>query len=76
MTRKITKVKEPILPVDLNLIKLLFGPPPVLATENPHRYWELFEQFAAAIVPGSVIEWIWLKDIVDLSWEIRPAASL
>ncbi len=69
MTRKTTKLKGPILPVDLNLIKLLLGPP-VLSTENPHRYWELFEQFAAAIAPNSVVEWIWLKDIVDLTWEI------
>jgi hypothetical protein len=70
MTSKTPKVKGPILPVDIKLIKVLLGPPPVLRTENPHRYWELFEQFAAAIAPSSIVEWMWLKDIADLTWEI------
>jgi hypothetical protein len=70
MTGKTTKVKRPVLRVDITDIKFLLGPPPVLRTENPHLYWELFEQFAEAIAPSSIVEWIWLKDIVDLSWEI------
>ena len=70
MTDKRKKAKSSVLPVNIDLVRTLLGPPPLLTTENPHQYWELFEQFADAIEPKNVIEWLWLKDIVDLSWEI------
>jgi hypothetical protein len=70
MTGKRTNIKRPIPRVDITDIKFLLGPPPVLTTEDPHRYWELFERFADEIAPSSIVEWIWLKDIVDLTWEI------
>jgi hypothetical protein len=70
MTDGAPTLKRPVLAADIRLIKLLLGPPPVLTTENPARYWELFEQFAYAVAPRNMVEWLWLKDIVDLSWEI------
>jgi hypothetical protein len=33
-------------------------------------YWELFEHFADEIAPSGITEWIWLKNIANLTWEI------
>src|SRR5262245_18912467 len=51
-------------------IKALFGDPPLLSTEDPNLYWEMFDRFAGSVAPKNIIEWLWIKDIVDLSWEI------
>jgi hypothetical protein len=51
-------------------IQALFGDPPLLSTEDPHLYWEMLDRFAGSVEPRNVIEWLWIKDIVDLSWEI------
>ncbi len=49
----------------------LFGDPPVLSTENRKIYSDLLCKVAQAVKPKNIIEWMWIKDIVDLSWEIR-----
>ena len=46
------------------------GPTPLLKFENRQVYEELVAQFAAAVTPTDGIEWLWLKDVADLSWEI------
>jgi hypothetical protein len=51
-------------------IRALFGDPPLLSTEDPNLYWEMFDRFAESIAPRNIIEWLWVKDIVDLCWEI------
>ena len=51
-------------------IEVLFGVPPLLSTEDPRLYWEMLDRFAGFVEPRNVIEWLWVKDIVDLSWEI------
>jgi hypothetical protein len=51
-------------------IEALLGDPPVLSTENPTLYWDMLDRFAKSVVPRNIIEWLWIKDIVDLSWEI------
>ena len=51
-------------------IEALFGDPPLLSTEDPNLYWDMFDRFAEFVDPKNIIEWLWLKDIVDLSWEI------
>jgi hypothetical protein len=51
-------------------IKALFGVPPVLSTEDPNLYWDVFDRFAEFVDPKNIMEWFWVKDIVDLSWEI------
>jgi hypothetical protein len=51
-------------------IKALFGVPPVLSTEDPNLYWDMFDRFAEFVDPKNIMEWLWVKDIVDLSWEI------
>jgi len=51
-------------------IQALFGNPPLLSTEDPNLYWDMLDRFAESIAPRNIIEWVWVKDIVDLSWEI------
>ena len=51
-------------------IEVLFGDPPLLSTEDPRLYREMLDRFAGSVEPRNIIEWLWVKDIVDLSWEI------
>jgi hypothetical protein len=51
-------------------IQALFGDAPLLSTEDPGLYWEMLDRFAASVEPTNVIEWLWVKDVADLSWEI------
>jgi hypothetical protein len=51
-------------------IQALFGDPPLLSTEDPNLYWDMFGRFAEFVEPKNIIEWVWVKDSVDLSWEI------
>src|SRR6476660_2119417 len=51
-------------------IEVLFGAPPLLSTEDPRLYRDMLDRFVGSVEPRNVIEWLWVKDIVDLSWEI------
>ena len=51
-------------------IQALFGDPPLLSTEDPNLYWDMLDRFAESIAPRNIIEWLWVKDVADLSWEI------
>ena len=51
-------------------IEALFGDPPLVSTEDPNLYWDMLDRFAEFVDPKNIIEWLWLKDIVDLCWEI------
>jgi hypothetical protein len=51
-------------------VKAAFGEPPLLSTEDANIYWAMLDHFAEAVDPKNAIEWIWVKDIADLSWEI------
>ncbi len=50
---------------------VLFGPPALLPGESLVEYWRLYSMFQADLAPTDVIEKIWLRDIVDLQWEVR-----
>jgi hypothetical protein len=51
-------------------IRSLFGYALVLKTEDDQLYWNCMQQFINCVEPQDVIEWLWVKDVVDLSWEI------
>jgi hypothetical protein len=53
------------------LIKKLWGPPPLLRSEDPAVYWKLGLAMAEAVQAADLIEWMYLKDVVDYTWEIR-----
>ncbi len=52
-------------------VRALLGRPPVLISEDPSAYETMFANMAAAVMPRDAMEWILMKDCVDLSWEIR-----
>jgi hypothetical protein len=49
---------------------LLFGPAPILESEDSKAYNELLACVSEHVKPRGIIEEIWVRDIVDLSWEI------
>jgi hypothetical protein len=48
----------------------LFGHAPTLKSEDNKVYWDFLNEVAGCLKPKDIIEWLWLKDVVDLSWEI------
>jgi hypothetical protein len=55
---------------------LFFGPPPLIAGEDPAAYDDLLERFTAAIKPTDVLEEMWMRDSVDLTWETQRLRHL
>jgi len=52
-------------------IKMLWGSPPILPSEDVEIYYLIAAQFARTVKPKDIIEWFWVRDILDLAWEIR-----
>lgn len=51
-------------------ITTLMGPPPLLRSDVPEVYEALTAQCAVALAPRDMVEWLMLRDFVDLSCEI------
>lgn len=47
-----------------------FGPPPLLGGEDNAAYAALLKQVRDGVAPDGVIEDIWVRDVVDITWEI------
>jgi hypothetical protein len=52
-------------------IREIWGDPPLLRSEDPETYEKLARQISEAVRLIDAVEWLWTKDILDLSWEIR-----
>jgi hypothetical protein len=52
-------------------IEALLGAPLLLRSEDPEVYNDLLGHFAGCVEPKDIIEWFWVKDITDHTWEIR-----
>jgi hypothetical protein len=46
------------------------GPPPLIDGEDSAAYNQLHGGIMAAVKPKDFLEGIWLRDVVDLSWEV------
>src|SRR5262245_32620171 len=57
--------KSEVLAVDS-----IFGPPPILPGEDKSAYEALIRRVTADVKPADIIEKMWVRDIVDLTWEI------
>ncbi|MFQ6019024.1 MAG: hypothetical protein ACE5KF_12625, partial [Kiloniellaceae bacterium] len=44
---------------------------PLITGEDPADYDCLLARLGAAVAPEDAIEWLWLKDVVDLAWEVQ-----
>jgi hypothetical protein len=51
-------------------IAAFFGPPPVLRSEDPRAYEQLFAEQVREWDPQDTSEWLLVKDLTDLGWEI------
>jgi hypothetical protein len=56
---------------DLADLKELFGPPPVLSSEDSNAYDAVMVRFVESIKPKDFIEQMFIKDLTDSTWEIR-----
>jgi hypothetical protein len=54
----------------------LFADPPLAGNEARENYESLFTAIAAAAKPKDAIAWLFVRDITDLSWEIRRERAL
>jgi hypothetical protein len=57
-----------LVPTD---VRALFGDPPLLRGEEASLYNNLMDQFSRLVEPRDMIEWWWVKDMTDHTWEIR-----
>ena len=48
----------------------IFGPAPILEGEDAESYNGLLARVSGEVKPTGIIEEIWIRDIVDLTWEI------
>jgi hypothetical protein len=48
----------------------LFGPSPLVEGEDARQYDEIQTRFSATIKPKDILEEMWTRDVVDLTWEI------
>lgn len=63
----------PLVPDD---IADLLGPRPLMSGESVDRYDAMFARLVVEFQPDSVIEWILLRDVQDLTWEIQRVRAL
>ena len=52
-------------------VRALLGPSWIIEGEDPERYEELLAAVGAAVQPKDLIDWLLLKDVVALTWEIQ-----
>jgi hypothetical protein len=52
-------------------VQALFGDPPLLRGEDDGLYYTLMEHFTKLVGPKDMMEWLWVKDMTDHTWEIR-----
>jgi hypothetical protein len=49
----------------------IFGPPPLIDGEDAKAYDEMLLRVSSAEKPTDFLEEIWVRDVVDLTWEIH-----
>ena len=54
----------------------LFGPPPIIRGEKADAFEALLARVRADVKPIDIIEEIWVRDAVELVWEIRRLRRL
>jgi len=44
--------------------------PALMKHESPEAYFELGKLLVAELAPRNIIEWLWVKDFIDYTWDI------
>ena len=68
MTHALAEIPSISLPD--NLAKFL-GDPPLVGDETAESYNSFFTAIVADVKPTNSIDWLYTKDVADLSWQIR-----
>jgi hypothetical protein len=64
-------------PADLDPeLRQILGPPPLYQGESEADYNQLYDHVRKAVLPKDVIEEIWVRDVVDLTWEANRLRRL
>ena len=58
-------------PPTLSSVRPLLGPSWIIEGEDPERYEKVLAEVGAAAQPIDFIDWLLVKDMVDLTWEIQ-----
>ena len=58
---------QPLIPAH---IAEIFGPPPVIQKKHVPFYDRLLAGLVTELEPSSMLEWLAVKELADLSWEI------
>lgn len=58
------------------MLESLFGPAPILESEESQAYDTFLERVAVTVAPADVIEEMFVRHFVDLSWENNRYAAL
>src|SRR5579872_1103701 len=53
-----------------------FGPPPLIAGEDAAAYDAYLARATAVVAPADFLEEMWVRDVVDLAWEIHRLRRL
>ena len=51
-------------------LRQILGPPPLYEGESEENYNQLYDRVRRTVLPEDTIEEIWVRDVVDLTWEI------
>jgi hypothetical protein len=63
-------IKKPITASNFDsLDRIAFGPPPLLEGEDSKAYDELLAGVSGGVHPADLFEEIWVREIVDHTWE-------
>jgi len=62
------EIPLPVAPRE-NLAALPFGPAPLAEGEDAEAYDELLLRISSGVRPADILEEIWVRDVVDLTWE-------
>src|SRR5215469_4862671 len=60
---------SPLAPSREGLSPLPFGPAPLAEGEDAEAYDELLLRVSSGVKPHDILEEIWVRDVVDLTWE-------
>jgi hypothetical protein len=67
-------VAKPPIPPEVQALQPtewdVFGPPPLIPGEDLAAYRALLERIAAAVHPKDFLERMWVRDAVDLEWDV------
>jgi hypothetical protein len=69
------QLSDKLTPEQLNKFGALFGPPPVLSTENIEHYNDLWKNLSASFMPRDFFEVLLIRQVQNETWKIMRYTS-